>query len=59
MIVFKLYWKIFLKNIMVVIIYFAIFIFITLITMQSSSGDQLSFKPVKTEIAFVDGIIPL
>lgn len=54
MIVFKLYWKIFLKNIMVVIIYFAIFIFITLITMQSSSGDQLSFKPVKTEIAFVD-----
>ena len=54
MIVFKLYWKIFLKNITSVIIYFGIFILITLITMQSNTGDQFSFQIVKTEVAFVD-----
>lgn len=54
MIVFKLYWKIFRKNIVTVFIYFTIFILIAMITMQSYQGDVFSFRIVKTEMAFVD-----
>jgi ABC-2 type transport system permease protein len=54
MIVFKLYWKIFSKNFVTVLIYFIVFIFITLIAINSYKPENFEYSNVKSGVVFVD-----